>query len=122
MNSTYTSQTYPIIVNNKLVTDPTEKANCLLKEFVSSSKLQRIQEPEDLIEGRENAKNSLNNEEYNTEINMTELEKIIAILKNTAPGLHGISNTLLKNIPYNVKIYWIQIINQSYIAGVIPSE
>ena len=34
MKSTYTVQSFPIMEQNSLITDPTEKANCLGKVFV----------------------------------------------------------------------------------------
>ena len=86
MNSAYIPQTFPIIDNNGLVTDPSDKANCLLKAFVSSSKLEQVEEPKDVLQVIEEAENNTNNEDYKIETNMVELDTVIITLKTLLLG------------------------------------
>ena len=122
INSSYIPQTYPLLENNELFTDPEEKANCLLREFISSAKLDIKEEPEDLIDIIENAKASEEYEPYNTEIKLVEVENVMNRLKNTAPGLDGIPNALLGHLPDNKREELVRILNKSFESGYLPLE
>ena len=73
-------------------------------------------------ESIDRAKNEINNEPYNMEFSIIELERVLMTLKNTAPGIDEISNVLLKQLPTNIKQELLDVVNQSYISGNIPIE
>ena len=122
MKSTCTVQSFLVIDQNSLITDPTEIANSLGKVFVEMSKLETTSEPNCMNESIDRAKNEINNEPYNREFSLIELERVLMTLKNTAPGIDEISNALLKQLPTNIKQELLDVVNQSYISGDIPIE
>ena len=45
---------------------------------------------------------------------MNELENSISNLKSTAPGIDGIHNDMLKNLPESYRAFLLSLLNDSY--------
>ena len=121
IKSSYIPQTYPFIENNTFITDPREKANCLVTWFAGVASLDRYEVPVDFVQTIEEAKNNNNFEDYNSDLTMLELEETLQRAKNTAAGKDQISNKMLKILPENIKNELLMIFNKCFTDGVCPS-
>ena len=117
IKSTYT----PLEQNGETLTDPVDKANCLLQHFNISKVGKNIAIPQDFKHIINNTNREILEEEYNN-INMHELENALSSLNNSSPGFDSIPNALIKELPYVTKVELLDIFNQSFNTGVIPQS
>ena len=120
IKSNFVPQTYPLCENDNFLTDPVDKANCLLKAFKGLATLDKYSVPTDFNQTIREAKNNDSPVEYNSEITIFELEEALANIKNTSPGKDKIPNKLLKIIPDNIKHELLDLFNMSYSEGIVP--
>ena len=119
--SNYIQQTYHLIKSNVMITDPKEKANALAEYFTNNSRTRIHWIPGDVENMIEGAKLYQGNEEYNKRIGFSELEEALANCKDTSPGGDHISYFLLRSLPRSRKIELLNIFNQSFYLGQVPS-
>ena len=123
-NRNYVPHTYPLVKNNILLTDSKEKANFLAEYYHSSAKakpISNIKEVKEKIQQSKNEENS-NNLDYNRDFTMNELESSLRQIKNTSPGMDGITYSILKALPPYGYEELLNIYNQSFSLTSCPAE
>ena len=97
IKGTYKAETYPITVNNAVLTS-LQKANVIAKHFQEVSNNSTVSAPIDFDKTIEQANND-NSDNYNCQITEKEISDSIKKAKSTSPGKDMIHNSFLKNIP-----------------------
>ena len=59
---------------------------------------------------------------YNQNFNLNELNVALSALKSTTPGHDRIHNKMLERLPYQYKVFLLDIFNQSFISGKVPQS
>ena len=104
-----------------MITDTKEKANALAEYFTNNSRTGIHWTPGDAENIIESAKLYQGNEEYNKRIGFSELEEALAYCKDTSPGDDHIPYFLLRSLARSRKIELLNIFNQSFHLGQVPS-
>lgn len=117
----YTPATFPIEQNGELVTDAGKKADLLAEHFASISTTAPRLSPVELDETIAVAKGGGAEQNYNQEIKFQELEEALAKPKKTSAGADQIPFFLLRALQRSSKLELLNIFNQSYLTGQVPS-
>ena len=118
VNTSYEPQTYPIEENNKLILDSKEKANKFAEHFIANGKVGKHIETRKLPTLAEPSED----EDYNKDIEMEELEMALKLKKKTSPGIDNIPYQLLSALKDEQKIELLNIMNTSWGTGKIPNR
>ena len=110
-----------MIKSNVMITDTKEKPNVLAEYFTNNSRTGMHWTPGDAENMIESAKLYQGNEEYNKRNGFSELEEALANCKDTSPVGDHIPYFLLRSLPRSRKIELLNILNQSFHLGQVPS-
>lgn len=115
-----------VIHNNKLISDDKEKANILAASFqhyssnenypASFSDFKSTQEAQPIAFSPDNS------EPYNAEFTMTEFNKVLKNLKNSAPGPDHVHNLMLQNLPDDMRRKLLELLNTFWKTGFFPEQ
>ena len=112
----------PIEVNGRLITDPIEKADKYAKHIQNISQTGKQISIYDLKKDLQQACDKGEDEGYNQNITLEELLFAIRSAKNSSPGLDQVTAILIKNLPDNMILELLDIINESYNTGYVPDS
>jgi ribonuclease HI len=121
LKNSYTHQTYPIITDNNILTNTTDKANKIADYY------------EKVLNTPPPNTNSLfmllplslalcddSEMPYNSTFTLQELSNHLAKLKHTSPGEDMIHNKHLSHLPESYELWLLTIINQSFLSSTVP--
>ena len=122
---------YPIILENNDFPSKMDKAEAFVSHFAKNSTLSGLNATSQTYR-LNNEKIPLNindlpdnpqNKYINKNITLNELNDQIKMLnsKKTSVGLDGISNIMIKNLPYNMIDLLLEIINKCWSEGKLPA-
>ena len=107
-------------LNGVPVNDSIEKANRFARYIQGVAAVGNIGPKDNFIVKYSDACKQHKSEAYNQEITIGELLYAIQRSKDGSPGIDCISNLFLKNLPLNRLKELQNIINQSFITGIVP--
>ena len=116
----------PITENNKTYFTIPEIANQLGIAIANSSSINSC--TRDFIKIKEKAESSVihfessNDEDYNREFTMDELNHAINVTRSSAPGPDAITIDMLKNLPLNAKQFTLKLFNKMFKESYFPSK
>lgn len=130
INRAENSQESPTIKHkDKIIFDYKEKANIFVEQFahISSNKnyskkfLKRKEkfekENKNMFKKQEN-----NDESFNQEFTMDELEQALIKCKNSSPGKDQVCYIMIKNFSYESKKILLEFYNKIWIEGIVPKQ
>ena len=109
--------------NNQLITDPLMKAEIFANHFEKkfNNKLNNLS-INNMVLTVQNSIVKENSEEYNKPIKMHEIEYAVKQMKKTSPGIDGIDNAMLKNLPLSYYNYILELFNLSWETETFPES
>lgn len=118
--SSYVPSTYPLENNDRLVVDVKEKADLLAGHFADNSVIVpgRI---DDLNEVVNRAESCGDEEDYNCDLQISELDTALSKPRKTAAGSDKIPYFLLRALKPESRLELLNIFNQSYTTGEVPA-
>ena len=111
-------------VQSQILTDPEQKGNKIADHFetIFNISYPSLQQHNIMYMNLQNSIILENNEPYNKEFTMKELEHALSKLKNSTPGKDKIHNLFLKNAPPHIKEYLLKLFNASWSQENIPKD
>ena len=117
VKAAYEPQSYPIEENNQLVLDNKDKANKFAEQFIKNGEIGKHAAN---IKIRQS--NDKDEEDYNLDIRMEELERALKVKKNTTPGIDNIPYNLISSLKEEQKEEILEIMNTSWGTGKVPRK
>lgn len=122
----YQSHTTPCLVkNNQAITDKTQIAETMAEHYrrISSNESQspvfaRIRNAEEKIIRF----NSHDRRSYNDEMTLLEMNRMIALSGNTAPGEDDITYNMIRKCHNSCKLFLLMIMNKIFATGAFPQR
>lgn len=115
--TTYTSQSFPLIKNGRLLTSAAEKAEAM-REYLMEQEDKQEDDPE--LKNTIQIKMEIEEGELGKEITPEEYHRTISDLKDKSPGCDMITNNMIKKCHVNYQQELLKIYNHSLTTGVVP--
>ena len=113
---------------NQYITDNLEIANTLAKNYqeISSERSKTtkfsIYKTTQTNNYTQNIKLNIDNETYNKDLTMKELERALKNIKNTAPGEDNITYTMIERLDTENKSKILRLFNDIWTKGIMPQQ
>ena len=110
--------------NHQILTDPLQKANKIADHFetIFNRNYPSQQQHNTMYMNIQNSIILGNNDDYNKDFTLNELQQALSKLKNSTPGKDRIHNLFLKNAPLFIQEYLLNLFNSSWLKENIPNK